>query len=208
MYKCSINVVFCNNNVSTPFNLKVHISRKHPGMEGPSAAAEGPAAAAPAVTPDTITADLELSLSPITLIHPFTMTVSGPTGSGKTWLVKEMLRHDTICPKPDRIVYLYKRWQPLYEEMRKNVPNIEFIRGIPNDLDQDEFLDVTKNNLILCDDMMSRVAVDPKIADLFTEGFHHRNLSVINLTQNLFPPGKNTATQKRNTQYRSYLSHQ
>ena len=85
--------------------------------------------------------------------------------------------------------------------MKQSMPNIEFLRGIPHNLDDDAFFNVSKNNVIICDDLMSVAAHDPKMADLFTEGSHHRNLSVINLTQNLFPPGKNAATQRRNTQY-------
>ena len=113
----------------------------------------------------------------------------------------KMLQQGKIKPKPERIVVLYKRWQPLYTEMKKTIPNIEFIQGVPAGLDNDNFFDVNKNNVVLLDDLLSTTANDPKIADLYTEGSHHRNLSVINLTQNLFPPGKNSTTQRRNTQY-------
>ena len=44
------------------------------------------------------------------------------------------------------------------------------------------------------------------IEDVFTEGSHHRNLSVINVTQNIFPSGKHAVTQRRNTQYMSFLN--
>ena len=117
---------------------------------------------------------LQISTKPIVFQHPFTMTVTGPTGSGKTMLLKELLLHrNKICPSPDRIVYLYKRWQPLYDQMQEIIPNIEFISGIPDDLDNDALFNVNKNNVIICDDMMSLAAVDPKIADLYTEGSHH-----------------------------------
>jgi hypothetical protein len=39
------------------------------------------------------------------------------------------------------------------------------------------------------------------VAELFTEGSHHRNLSVVNVTQNMFPSGRHAVTQRRNTQY-------
>ena len=87
---------------------------------------------------------------------------------------------------PGRIVYLYKRWQPLYDQMRDECPNIEFIKGIPSDLDNDSFFDIEVTNLILIDDLMHRQ--NEMIADLFTEGSHHRNLSVINVTQTSFLP--------------------
>ena len=40
------------------------------------------------------------------------------------------------------------------------------------------------------DDLMTEAKCDQRIADLFTKGSHHRNISVVYLTQNLFPQGK------------------
>ena len=56
----------------------------------------------------------------------------------------KMLQQGKFKPKPDRIVVLYKRWLPLYTEMKNTIPNIEFIKGVPQDLDDDNFFDVTK----------------------------------------------------------------
>ncbi len=134
--------------------------------------------------------------------HPFTMILAGPTGSGKTFFVKDLLEKANIEPMPDRIVYLYKRWQPLYDLMRKSVkPKIEFIKGIPEDLDSDKFFDPKMNNVIVVDDLMSTAAKDPRIMDLFTEGSHHRNLSVLKIDQSLYPPGDKSCTMRRNAQY-------
>ena len=134
--------------------------------------------------------------------HPFTMTVSGPTACGKTYFIRKVLENYKINPNPQRIVYLYKRWQPLYDTLLKNVkPKIEFIRGIPEDLDADSFFHTGENNILVLDDMMDLAGNNKAVSDLFTEGSHHRNLSVINLTQSLFPKGRNSVTQRRNTQY-------
>jgi transcriptional regulator of acetoin/glycerol metabolism len=55
--------------------------------------------------------------------HPFTVTVSGRTSCGKTHFVKMLLQNSLkmISPHPERIVWLYKRWQPLYDDMRRTV---------------------------------------------------------------------------------------
>ena len=126
------------------------------------------------------------------------MIVSGPTSCGKTHFVKEMLRNSLVSPLPARIVWLYKRWQPLYDEIRKSMV-VEFIKGIPVDLESDQFFDPGTRNLIVLDDLMSTAAKDPRINDLFTEGSHHRNLSVIAIKQSLFF-GKDP-TQRRNCHY-------
>lgn len=43
-----------------------------------------------------------------TLFHPFSMMVSGPTGCGKTYLMKQLLHrvHDLCKPSPQRGVWL------------------------------------------------------------------------------------------------------
>ncbi|CAC5384203.1 unnamed protein product [Mytilus coruscus] len=130
------------------------------------------------------------------------MTVSGPTSCGKTYFLKQLLQNlDTVSPKPQRIIWLYRRWQPLYEEIKNTVlPRVQFIQGIPLDLENDSFLDPTERNLIILDDLMSTAAKDPRITDLFTEGSHHRNLSVVVLNQNLYYYSKDP-TQRRNCHY-------
>ena len=59
------------------------------------------------------------------------------------------------------------------------MPHIEFVKGIPNTLEQDSYFDVNKRNLIVFDDQMIDASKDKRIVNLFTRGSHHRNLSVI-----------------------------
>ena len=54
-------------------------------------------------------------------------------------------------------------------------PKIEFIRGIPDDLDADRFFHTDNNNVIVLDDMMDIAGNNKAVSDLFTEGSHHRN---------------------------------
>jgi hypothetical protein len=136
------------------------------------------------------------------LKHPFTMVISGPTSCGKTSLVSHILQHlqSLIEPPPERIVWLYKRWQPLYDMIEQTVkPVVEFIQGIPPGLEQDTFFDPNVRNLIVLDDLMSVASKDSRITDLFTEGSHHRNLSVLCLNQNLY--FSKDPTQRRNSHY-------
>jgi ABC-type glutathione transport system ATPase component len=105
------------------------------------------------------------------LKHPFCMIISGPSGSGKTYLVKDLLENGYIKPAPDRIIWVYKRWQRLYEEMNRSVmPKIEFVRGIPYNLDDESYINPEINNLIILDDVMLDAVKDPHVASLFTEG--------------------------------------
>jgi hypothetical protein len=48
---------------------------------------------------------------------------------------------------------------------------------------------------------MTEAKCDERIADLFTKGSHHRHISIVYLTQNLFPQGKACRDIALNTQY-------
>ena len=60
-------------------------------------------------------------------------------------------------------------------------------------------MDQGNRNLIILDDLMSMASKDRGIMDLFTEGSHHRNLSVISLNRNLYY--SKDPTQRRNCHY-------
>ena len=124
--------------------------------------------------------------------HPFTSTIAGMTGSGKTTWLRSLLQQasETIYPPPERIVWCYSQWQPAYTQMLVAMPNIEFVKGIPTALEQDSYFDVNKRNLIVFDDQMIDASKDKRIVNLFTRGSHHRNLSVIYMVQNPFHQGK------------------
>ena len=116
------------------------------------------------------------------LQHPFTCIVAGCTQSGKTVWVKSLLENaqKTISPPPQRIIWCYGQWQPSYFDMMRTMPGIEF---------NQDYLDISQRNLIVLDDLMAQ-GKDKRIADLFTKGSHHRNLSIIYIVQNVFHQGK------------------
>ena len=122
--------------------------------------------------------------------------------SGKNFFLVELLKRTRtyLQPSPQRIIWLYKRWQPLYDVIKNTVlPRVEFIKGIPLNLEKDDFLNTRVRNLIVLDDLATDTSKDSRIPDLFTEGSHHRNLSVIELNQNLY--FSKDPTQRRNCHY-------
>ena len=133
------------------------------------------------------------------LIHPSTTMISGPTGCGKTQFVMKIIKQDMIQPKPERIQILYSEWQSAYDELQILRPEIDFIRGFPPNFY--DSLDPKVRNLVILDDQMSKVGDSKDLSRLFTEGSHHRNLSIIYIVQNLFDKGKSQRTVSLNTQY-------
>ena len=132
-------------------------------------------------------------------IHPFTCLIAGPTQSGKTHLLQQILLYQDllITPQLDRIVYCYTKWQPKFDEMKLSVRNIEFFQGIKpvDELNQNE------NNLIVLDDLMQECENSDSISRLFTIDSHHHNTSVFLLSQNLFSRGKYMRTISLNCNY-------
>ena len=132
------------------------------------------------------------------LKHPFSMTVAGPSGAGKTYLVKRILESDIISPVPKKVVWCYAEDQPLlYEEMERAGLVDKFQKG----LDFEQHVDGITPTLLIIDDLQDETSSDTEIANLFKRGCHHRNLSVMFLVQNLFFQGKKSVDMRRNSTY-------
>lgn len=131
------------------------------------------------------------------LIHPFTSIIAGPTGSGKTHFLVRLLESEMINPKPDKIIYCYSRWQPLYDYLLKSVNKITFQVGLFDNKD----INPKQNNLIILDDLLEECNNNKICMDLFTVNSHHMNTSVFVLTQNIFSKGKYTRTMSINAHY-------
>ena len=135
----------------------------------------------------------------ILLKHPFTSILAGPTGCGKTTFVQKLLKHvkDIVSPPPQRIVYCYSIWQDKFSELLYENPGIEFNEGIiPT-----ESINKTTRNLIILDDLMNESKDDVNVSNLFTKGSHHKNMSIIFMSQNLFVQGKHMRSISLNAHY-------
>ena len=66
--------------------------------------------------------------------HPFNCFVEGPSQSGKTNLIFEILKNlnNLIDKSIERIIFCYSTWQPFYDQLKSFVENIEFNEGIYN----------------------------------------------------------------------------
>ena len=130
--------------------------------------------------------------------HPSSVIVAAPSGSGKTVLVERLLREKTVFETPPKkIVYAYDRWQPRFERMKQD--GIQFFQGIPDTSKLNKWF--SKGGVLVLDDLMTEGGQDKRVLDLFTKDSHHRNITVLFLTQDLFPPGKFAKTINRNAHY-------
>lgn len=134
------------------------------------------------------------------LVHPSTIIIAGPTGSGKTQFLYQLLACGHFAPFPQRLVWLYSEWQPVYDQIKLILPNTEFVNGLPTSGLYESFQSSICNMLVL-DDQMASAGKNQDVVDLFTKGSHHRNLTVVYIVQNLYDQSKHMRTISLNAHY-------
>jgi hypothetical protein len=134
---------------------------------------------------------------------PFGLLCFGPTGSGKTWFIRELLRNRRLCfdNPPERVVYVYSQWQNAYDDMLADDPKIQFTQDLMDVIGNGSYFDKKMVNLLILDDMASAVADSKDASNLFTRGVHHKNISVIHICQNMYQQGKAMRNLHLNSHY-------
>lgn len=107
------------------------------------------------------------------LQHPSSLIISGPSQSGKTELVRKMIKNKIYDYDVKKILWCYAVWQPWFTTQKE----IEFKAGLPQE-------DINAD-LIIIDDQMN--SITNEVSEMFTIGSHHKKYSIILITQNLFP---------------------
>ena len=79
--------------------------------------------------------------------------------------------------------------------------SVHFHEGIPNLDDLDTWFGPPGSGVLVLDDLMDEGGRDKRVLDLFTKHSHHRNITVLYLCQDLFPPGPYAKTLSRNAHY-------
>lgn len=132
--------------------------------------------------------------------HPCTIRVAGPSQCGKTRFVRMLISHPGyFTPPPSRVIWCYGIEN---EEQNKEIEKdciypIYFHQGIPDLQD----LRAKKNSLIIFDDLMEESSSSLEVANLFTKGAHHDNISIILIVQNLFHQGSKSRSISLNGNY-------
>ena len=132
------------------------------------------------------------------------MWICGQTGSGKSqWVYKLLANVNDMYPKdpPSKILYCYGIHQDLFDDMERTIPNFYSKLGLPSADEIEDFTRDKTHKLIVIDDLMHDVMRNKDMELLFTQGTHHRCVSVLVITQSLYPGGKHARTIALNTWY-------
>ena len=137
----------------------------------------------------------------ITFKSPFNCIIAGPTGSGKSNLLKSFLKYRSILcnVKFEKVILFYSMWQSIYDEMKELKIVDDFIEDIPSTDELLTMINQVKNfdsidpphQLLIFDDLLMNITQrkDNLVSLLATVFGHHKNLSLIFISQLLFKPG-------------------
>lgn len=121
------------------------------------------------------------------LKYPYRMIVAGPSSSGKSSFVTQLLNNfENLTGKKPVIYWCYGN----INARPKNLPNgTNFIDGMPN------FSEIPKageheHNVVVFDDMMNTASKSADMSHCFSTLSHHHDLSPIYITQNIFRHGR------------------
>ena len=95
---------------------------------------------------------------------------------GKSSFVFELLKHaDGAFIKPIKaIYYCYSVDQPLFTEMKKAIPNINFYKSLPKASELESWNEIEpRDKVLVIDDMMSESAKSTEIRDIYCKFAHH-----------------------------------
>ena len=131
--------------------------------------------------------------------HPSNIMIDGVTGSGKTILVRRILKNfkihfSNLQKNKIKVLWCYGQWHSLIDiKIGENVETI-YKDGLPDKKIIKDF----KPDILVIDDLMKYM---DKLEDFFTIIARHCNCTVFFLVQNMFYHAKSTKTIRNNCQY-------
>lgn len=116
----------------------------------------------------------------------FRILLCGGSSTGKTNLAIKILSHsnELYDKQPGKVLYFYKSWQPLFQQLKENGIVDSFIQNMPKSDFIKNFALKNPNTTVVLDDMSFDVTEDT--LKIFNVISHHSGVNVIFLTQNLF----------------------
>lgn len=124
---------------------------------------------------------------------PFTCLLAGPSQSGKTSWVFNVLRdrQELMTEPTDNIIFFYNQWQRSFTIFQAENIVTQWVNQLPTTsmlMELTEAYKDTTGSIVVIDDFMQKV--DQDIVDLFTVLCHSYHISVFLMSQNVFPQNK------------------
>jgi Cdc6-like AAA superfamily ATPase len=114
--------------------------------------------------------------------------LAGPPGCGKTRFCQNLLRYrdEMFSVPPAQVLYYYRAWQPIFNEMKVAGLVDQFLEGIPTMEQMEELREYEDRGgcIVVIDDQVQNITAE--LAELFQVGSRHNAINLILMTQNLF----------------------
>ena len=139
----------------------------------------------------------------IKLIGNFKISIFGPSRSGKTTFLSDILKNlDAIAKeKPENVIYIFTLWQDSLKELKTQGLVDVFLEGDSNiETKLRQNLKPNEKNLVIFDDQASKKEVVEFVGNLFSIHARHSNMSVIWVSQVIFD-GNNVRNIRKNSDY-------
>jgi hypothetical protein len=132
--------------------------------------------------------------------QPFSCIIAGPSGSDKSSFCIKLLQNlESLCTESrfdGGILWCYGEKNAVPSLKFVSGKRIEFHEGVPENFENSE----RKPALIILDDLLNETYSE-EVCQLFAKGLHHRNISVLLITQNMFQQGRYCRTISLNAKY-------
>jgi ABC-type dipeptide/oligopeptide/nickel transport system ATPase subunit len=126
------------------------------------------------------------------LQHPFTLIIAGPSPCGKpTFVIRLLGCKEQLC----NTVFKHIVWCHSENNAPHHLKDVSFLKGVP------DFENLEHVPTIIVLDYLTDSAYSSKVCELFAKGPHHRNISLVLITQNLFHQSKSSRDISLNSKY-------
>ena len=124
------------------------------------------------------------------------LLVAGPSHAGKTVFTIKLLdkRHELFACNINRVIWCYGIYQPTLIQELQQRKFITYKGIVPAN-------ELQTHDIVVLDDLLKESQDSKDVTDMFTRVAHHKECFIIFITQNLFPPGKESRTRNLNTHY-------
>ena len=132
----------------------------------------------------------EVVLDRFSFAKPSPLLLIGATGSGKSYFILKMIkeRQKLFKTPVKRVVYCYEVYQEIFDAMKKDVI---FVKGLVSEKTITSWNN--EHTILVIDDLQYGSfdrAAEILIVKLFAVLSHHRNITVIFVSHNIFSPVK------------------
>lgn len=123
---------------------------------------------------------------------PIKILIQGQSNAGKTYFVSQLVDNmdNVFDQKTTRIVWAYKQWHPLLDEIKNKHKEIIFIQNFPDDFNQSYMVNVPGHKLLIADDLDRELVNNSHFLDCYRIFSHHECFSIIFMTHNGFQKSK------------------